>query len=246
MKFFDLHCHILPGLDDGAFSLDETLNMAEVAARHGTAYIVCTPHIYPDVPYSLEAYCETYFHVSEIVKQAGLGVQLLPGQEIFFDEDYEETLELLEDEQLLTLNRSVYPLIEFDPAIHEEDATAVIGRIMAMGMIPIVAHPERYEFVAEDTERLRRMKQAGALLQVNKGSVTGGFGREAARIAQWMLRERLVDVAASDAHSPYRRTPILSEFHEWLSETVSMDYADYLLCTNPRHILRNEKTESYL
>ncbi len=245
MKLYDIHCHILPGLDDGAFFQDESFMMAELAAAHSTGCIVCTPHRYPDNRYGLEELADAFVKLEEAVQVSGLGIELLLGQEIYFDEDCRETLSLLRSGRLLTLNKTVYPLIEFDFEIRDRLALGIVREVASFGLTPIVAHPERYAFVHEDTDNLYRLKREGALLQLNKGSIAGSFGRKSAYVADVMLRERIADLAASDAHSPYRRTPVLDEFHLWMCEEVSENYADFLLCANPRHIVKNEKTDSY-
>ncbi|MGM9642193.1 MAG: tyrosine-protein phosphatase [Eubacteriales bacterium] len=245
MRFYDIHCHILPGLDDGAFFPDETVKMAELASRRGTECIVCTPHFYPDGRYGLAQLTDAFDQARNALSDAGVRLELLPGQEIYLDEDYLEAIALLKAERLLTLNRTVYPLIEFDPLISERAVFAALNEIFAAGLVPVIAHPERYAFVAEDTENLYRLKRTGAILQMNKGSIAGAFGHGAARVADMMIREHLADVAASDAHSPYRRTPALDEFHRWMCEEISEDYADILVSINPLHIIKNEKIELY-
>ncbi len=244
--FYDLHCHILPGLDDGAFSLDESCMMAELAAEHRTRCIVCTPHTYPDSRCSPKMLMQAYSQTLRAIADAKICLQLALGQEIYFDtESADETFGLLKSGRLLTLNRSVYPLIELDPMIRSWDALRIVERITSIGLSPIVAHPERYAFAVEDTENLIRLKRAGARLQLNGGSLLGHFGRRAAYAAREMLEERMADFAASDAHSPHRRSPALDELHRFISEEISDGYADFLLTDNPRRVLENKAVMSY-
>ncbi len=244
MHFYDIHCHLLPGLDDGAFMPDESVMMAEMAAENRTLAVVCTPHWMPGV-YTRTELLQTYRSLGQKIRERGIAVKLALGQEILIDEDYRTTAEMLERSELLTLNRSVYPLVEFDPYIREDRALTISAYLTAKGFVPIIAHPERYAFVDEDYRALHRLRDTGALLQINKGSASGFFGRSARRAADYMLRERLADFAASDAHSPYRRTPPLAEFHEYVSEYCSGNYADHILSKNPLRVLRNETIHPY-
>jgi len=244
MHIYDIHCHILPGLDDGAFLPDESVMMAEMAAENGTRAIVCTPHWMPGI-YSRSELLQAYRRFGRILQERGIALKLALGQEILLDEDYRETVRMLERSELLTINNSVYPLIEFDPLIREEKACKITEYLCACGFRPIIAHPERYAFADEDHRALQRLRRSGALLQINKGSAAGFFGRGAKYASDYMLRERLADFAASDAHSPYNRTTPLSEFHEYVSEFCSVNYADHIFSKNPLRVLRNEEIHPY-
>lgn len=236
----DIHCHILYGVDDGADTLQETLEMAEMAYKNGTRVIAVTPH--SNTPGSQRNFWgdgikERFLEVKNAVKEAGIPVQILSGQEIFAKG---EVAELLKKGDLVTLNGSRYPLIEFPFKERSENVFKKLESVLAEGFIPIVAHPERYEFVSENFESLLKIKKMGCLLQINTGSIEGNFGRGAKINAKKMLNNRAVDVIASDAHSPYMRTPILADAHEYISENYSTDFADRLLLKNPKAILENK------
>lgn len=245
MMIYDIHSHILPGVDDGAFSMDESLQMAETAERHRGRCMVCTPHWFPGCPYNRQALIDVYRRTAEAVRNRGLHLRLALGQELLLDESYRSTVAMLERGELFTISRSVYPLVEFDPQISGQLVGRIIEAMTAAGFVPIIAHPERYGFAADDYEMLHRMKSMGALLQIDKGSLSGMFGRRSMRAGEYLLENRLADFAASDAHSPYRRTPPLDRFHEWVSQVCSVNYADHLMCGNPRRVLKNEKIFSY-
>ncbi len=244
MLLCDIHCHLLPGLDDGAFLTDESLLMAEIAAKHRTRTLVCTPHWVPG-GYTQSELIRTYRELNRQIAERKIPVKLALGQEILMDESFRQTTELLEKSILLTLNRTVYPLIEFHPFIREQSAYEIVSLLVSRGFKPIVAHPERYAFTDEDHRTLEKLRAAGALLQMNKGSLSGFFGREAQRTADYMLRKRIADFTASDAHSPYRRTPLMSEAHEYVSEYCSPEYADHIFAHNPIRVLRNETVHPY-
>ncbi|MBR4960024.1 MAG: capsular biosynthesis protein [Clostridia bacterium] len=245
MLYYDIHCHILPGLDDGAFSADETFRMAEIAVSHHTGVIVCTPHCLPNHLYNKEDILSVFRMVSAGIAERKLRLKLALGQEIFLDQQFRSTVSALEKGEHFTLNQTPYTLVEFDPYEDTRVVFPALDALRAAGFTPIVAHPERYEFVWEDYGVLYQLKEYGAFLQINKGSIKGAFGYDVQRIADFMLEERLADFVASDAHSPYRRTPPMQDVHEYVSLHYSHAYADYLFSANPLAVLRNQTVHSY-
>ena len=240
---FDIHCHILPGLDDGAFSEDESLSMAAIAAASGTRYICCTPHT---GRYSAGQLVTVYRKFRDELKKNGIPIRIFPGQEIYMTENYKKQVRDISGGYPLTLNRSRYPLIEFHPRITAPIAIGAVRELYSIGLIPVIAHPERYLFVSDDPDNAARLKQCGALLQINTGSLSGAFGIRAGRTADFLLSNRLADFAASDAHSPFSRTPRLRDAHAHISEQYSQEYADFLMKEAPRRLLKNEKIYPYL
>lgn len=242
---YDIHCHLIPGVDDGADILDESLQMLRLAASGRTVGIICTPHC--NIPGAYRNYYDTnldkiFRAMQRLVAERQIPVRLYPGQEVFLSGPVPQ---LLREGKIITLNRSVYLLCEFDPYESAETAFRKLEQIRADGYIPIVAHPERYQFVAELPGTADRLKAIGAFLQVNKGSLKGAFGRLAAETAHRLLAGRKADFVASDAHSPYVRTPYLGDAHEMISALYSIDYADFLLRDNPLRVIQNQKIYSY-
>ena len=242
---YDIHCHLIPGIDDGADILDETLQMLRLAASGRTRGVICTPHC--NIPGTYQNYYDADFEkrfrsLKRLTVEQRIPVDIYLGQEIFLSGDISR---LLREEKLITLNRSAYLLCEFDPYERIENACSKLERICAEGYIPIVAHPERYHFITEIPSAADRLKAIGALLQINKGSLTGAFGHAATQAAHRLLERRKADFIASDAHSPYIRTPFLGDAHEIVSEHYSMHYADHLLFNNPLRVIRNQKIYCY-
>lgn len=236
----DIHCHILYDLDDGAESLDDAIEMARIAYTHGTTHIVATPHTLPEDNGTLwqsdVLECTDLLN-TELAGQ-GIGVKLYTGCEVFGAGDF---LQRLKDGRLFTLNNSIYPLVEFDFYEHPASVLFKLGEIVAQGFIPIVAHPERYAFINEDVEYAKKIKDLGCLIQLNKGSITGNFGSDARLSAQQLLSSGLADFVASDAHSPFVRTPVLSEAYDTVCKLFSEDYANLLFNENPLKVLNNQK-----
>ena len=238
----DIHCHILPGLDDGSDNIEESLRMARLAVDGGTTAIVTTPH--SNIPgsnqnYFGREYAEKFKELNSRLKEENIPLKLYPGNEIYADENF---VELIKSRKLLTLNNSDYALVEFDFVEQSDSVYRKLSSMIAEGYIPVIAHPERYAFVIEDAHAPLKLKEMGCLLQINKGSLKGSFGRGAYVASHAIIGRELADVVASDAHSPYMRTPFLADAHDIITELHSDYYADLLLSKNPMNILNNKKT----
>lgn len=237
---YDLHCHIMFGVDDGADSAEESIRMARIACESGTKGIAATPHCniseFNRNEWTAE-FTRKIIMLNSTLAELDIPVKIYPGQEIFCGED---VTALLKSGNLLTLNGSGYVLVEFDFGEYSDTVYSKLGEIISAGYVPIVAHPERYGFVQEDKDAPLRMKKMGCLLQLNKGSFKGGFGRGAYVSSSAMLEKGLADIVASDAHGPFVRTPFLADAHEFISERFSSEYADILFKSNPKKILKNK------
>lgn len=230
----DLHSHILPGLDDGARDMQEALKMAAMAAQCGVTAMAVTPHcIYGD----MQAVYETYERLRTQLQQARIPLELYLGMEIF---GTEETAMLLQQGKLAALNGSRYPLIEFGFRTDGEEETEILESVLQAGYRPIVAHPERYEYVQRDPELINHWHKMGCLLQINRGSLLGRFGSGAREMALALVDRGFATVVASDAHSASMRTPWMADVRRLLREEFPSGAARYLLRDNPRKILNNE------
>ncbi len=238
---YDLHCHILYGVDDGADTVFESLEMIEIARDGGTRGIVVTPHSYSS-PTELNFWDadmkKRFINLQKEVDERGTGIKLFPGQEIFGRGEF---VEHLLSGDLITINDSRYPLIEFPFTERSEYVLKKMQQLLAEGYVPVIAHPERYSFVSENFDSLVKLKKMGCLVQVNTGSFKGVFGHTAKSVSEKILGMRMADVVASDAHSPFMRSPFLADAHEHISEKYSTDYAERLLSRNPKLIIQDKK-----
>ncbi len=235
----DIHCHMLPGVDDGSGSMETSLLMAQAAVRGGTDVVIVTPHCnIPDTQpnYQSAELLRQFFALRAAIDNAGIPLKILAGAEIFCTED---TPELFKEKKLLTLASSCYMLVEFpfDESIVNIDRK--LARLAALGIKPVIAHPERYEAVHRDPQVCISWFSLGYVLQINKDSVFGLLGRHAQRSAKWLLAHGLAHVAASDAHGAAARTADLSAFREYVEAEHSADYAQILLYENPRRIIKD-------
>lgn len=236
----DIHSHILPGLDDGAQDIYDTLEMVSLAAQSGITAMAATPHC--NVPggyknYFSDDYKKAVWKVREAVHNAGLPVKILPGAEAFATADLPQ---LLEDGKIMTLNASRYLLIEFPFDETPEFVQKILDEVIALKAIPVIAHAERYEFVQREPDLVYRWRKRGFPIQINKGSFQGKFGRSAADTAYLLLNHHLVSVVASDAHSPYVRTPYMADVYGELLAEYPEEYLEMIFEENPRRICQNE------
>lgn len=235
----DIHAHILPGVDDGARDLEDSVEMARMAAESGTTVIAATPHCnIPEVydNYFGDEYWKLFERTAEELKKRNIPVQLLPGMEVFSTPDLPE---LLADRKIITLNGSRYLLMEFDFQEDPGFAGWILGKVAELGVVPVIAHAERYEFVQENLGLVYQWYRKGYGVQINKGSFAGRFGRAAQRAAYELLDHNLVSAVASDAHGTYARTPWMRDVWQELLEEYPADYLRVLFDENPERICRN-------
>lgn len=238
-KTIDLHTHIVPGVDDGAESFEESLKMLQIAELDGIEAIVATPHV--------SSFHNTIKDIEEIITQTqkfiadlnryAINLRVLQGAEVFFTANLMEYLNEYGD--ALSINRGSYFLLEFPFEFIFPGTRGFIFNVLTAGWIPIIVHPERNRVVQRHPEILYDWIKAGALAQVNAGSLTGLFGAEAQLTSFNLLRHNLVHAIASDAHSPNHRTPELSFVYPIL-EKEGIEMADLLVYDIPRAILDNK------
>ena len=236
----DIHSHILPGLDDGAQDIYDTLEMVSLAADSGITAMVATPHC--NIPGSYKNYFgDEYIHTIQKVREAvhaeGIPVNILPGVEAF---GTPELPKLLQEGKIMPLNQSRYLLVEFGFGEDSAYVNRIIEELCALKVIPVIAHAERYEFVQKNPELVYEWRKSGYPIQINKGSFQGKFGRRAADTAYLLLNHHLVSVVASDAHSPYQRTPYMADVYEELLMEYPEKYLEMIFSENPRRICENE------
>ncbi|MGI6012033.1 MAG: tyrosine-protein phosphatase [Ruminococcus sp.] len=237
----DIHAHILPGLDDGAASWEEALEMAQAAADSGTEIMAATAHSNIPGQNSLSwvsEYMERFRRFEEMVRRENIPLRLVSGMEIFAGDDVADRLK---SGKLLTINNSRYPLVEFAMDTRAFYVYRILDRLLEKGYAPILAHPERYHCVQRVPEHIYEWYRMGAVIQINKGSLLGRFGERVQRTAESMLRHRLVSVAASDAHSPLIRTTVMDQAARVLERRYGSGCPWLLLEENPRRILENRK-----
>ena len=238
----DIHCHILPSVDDGAGNGDDALMMARMAYDSGVAAIVATPHC--NLPYEerknyvSEELKNRFISLRDSIREAGIPLRILPGAEVMCTD---ELPELISRKRVLTLAGTRYLLVEFlfDSSVGYIDE--MLSQISETGLVPVIAHPERYDAVQRSPLTVADWFERGYIIQLNKGSILGRLGSRAERTSAWILSRGLAHVVASDAHSPEMRTPHMSEILRFLEDNCSPEYANVLLCRNPGRLIENRQ-----
>lgn len=233
----DLHCHMLPGIDDGASDPETALAMARIAADDGIQITACTPHIYPGLyentgPGILSAVAQLRIQLD----RAGIPLQLTHGADTHLAPDL---ISGLNNRRIPSLHGSRYFLLE--PPHHVapprfEDT--VLGLLQA-GYVPVITHPERLTWIKGYFPLFRRLAAAGAWMQVTAGSLTGRFGSAAQYWGERLLDKGLIHILATDAHGVNRRPPLLAEGREVAAKRLGSEEANHLVETRPRGILKN-------
>lgn len=235
----DIHNHLLPFIDDGSPTLDNSLDMAEIAAASGVDTVILTPHCnipdYFDNYYTPELMA-AFRNLQSAIQKAGISLQVLLGMEVFTTDNIAS---LIHNQQLIGLNFSDYLLVEFDFSAPPKWMTDKLQDIRHTGKIPIIAHPERYNCIQDAPWLVENWLKSGCLLQCNKGSFLGDFGRHAEIAAHFLLEHRMVSFIASDAHRAIVRPPQMQEIFRYISLKFSDETAHRLMLYNPMHICRN-------
>ncbi len=202
----DLHSHVLPGLDDGAADLAESVALARALAGSGVRVLAATPHVRKDYPTRPEQMRAALARVREAVDEAGIELALVPGGEICLDQ-----LDLLDLDTLRAFalgDGSRFLLLEFPYDGFPPHLAESIQALHDQGLVAILAHPERNPVVQAAPQRLVGLVETGALIQVTAGSLTGAFGNSAAAAARSLVETGLVQLLASDSHHPRGRPTV--------------------------------------
>ncbi|MBE6949433.1 MAG: tyrosine protein phosphatase [Ruminococcaceae bacterium] len=233
----DIHCHILPGVDDGADTIDDAVRMARMASAGGVRAIIATPHsCVPAFPPNIKSVSllDRFREFSNAVRAAGIPLKVYSGAEILCTRDMPK---FLEQGRLLTLASSKYFLMEFYFNSDPNYINSMLKLVSANGLIPVIAHPERYHAVQAFPHLVEEWNERGYVIQINKGSITGQLGYSEQNTARWILSNGLAHVVASDAHGINKRTPRLDGVYRHLEEKLIGGYAELLLKENPGRII---------
>lgn len=237
----DLHCHILPGIDDGAPNLDVSLAMARCAVADGITVTACTPHIYPGLyENNRDGIAAAIVSLQAILVQEGIELKLVIGADTHLAPDL---IGSMRAGRVPTLNGSRYLLLEpphhtAPPRFEEE-----VFQLRAVGVVPVITHPERLTWIEGNYSTFQRLVHGGAWMQVTAGSLTGRFGSRPKYWAERMLDEGLVHILATDSHHIDRRPPLLAEGRDAAADRLGESEAWHLVRTRPRGIVDDTPVE---
>jgi protein-tyrosine phosphatase len=237
--YIDIHSHSLWGMDDGARSFDSSVELCRLAYETGTDILFLTPHIihWEDASALYDAREERASYLQNILYNEGKDLKLIKGFEILCDDDIFDIKYFTP----YTLNGTKYILIEFNfHRTTEEDVNAWCDYLISNALVPIIAHPERYEFVKNDISVIERLSDKGCLFQMNCGSAVGVFGDVECNVALRMLFGGYVDFIGSDAHDLRWRTTDMDIFIRDYPEDLDEELLYLALRENPEKLINNE------
>jgi len=239
IKMIDLHCHILPGIDDGAGSLSESIEMCRIAVNDGISKVVCVPHhVVGKYNNNREKITRCVEKLQASLNDEDIPLTLYPGCEIRLDLNLVENIKTGE---LMTMNDSGrYITLELPNEALPQNIEEIISSFIFVGIVPIIGHPERNQVIRNNPGVIYRLVGLGALTQLTSASLTGLFGSEIKKFSIFLLKHKLAHMLMTDAHSSKRRRPVLSEGLEILKEIVGEKAAMEMVEAIPEKILNGE------
>ncbi len=231
----DIHCHPLPGIDDGAKSFDIALAMCEMAANDGTTHLVATPHCNYRYRFDVEL---NRAKLRELQTAVGESPKLLLGCD--FHLSYDNIRKLKEHGPDYSINNTHYLLVEFAEHFIPEQMDNVFYEIQMAGYTPILTHPERNPVIQRKPELLYHWVTRGCLGQVTAMSYVGRFGSRAKELSEEWTGRNLVHFFASDAHDLDHRPPVLSSCYKKIASVLGKETADRMLETNPSAVINGK------
>lgn len=231
----DIHSHILPGLDDGSYNMDMSMDMLDMYAEQGVLRIVTTPHSWM-IDTDPDRAWKQFDAFRECAAKRYPGIRVYMGCEVLFGEDYIATCKKLEDGILPTLNGTRYVLTEFVPKASKEHVLAVLDLLKRAEYKPIIAHAERIRYCFSDMEFTRDVVENGSLIQVNAFSFGSQCQPSTREIAANLLDNNLVHMIGSDAHRMDHRPPNITEGVEYVRSHTSLSCG--ILYANAKDLLK--------
>lgn len=242
-QFVDIHCHILPGVDDGSQSPEETKAMLEKAWDEGIQIMVATPHYHKQRGKNdIDLIKKQLLLTRKLAKEVHPKMQICLGMEIYYGEDVPE---LLKTGKAVSIRKSRYILVEFSPGDDFQYILNAVRKLQMSGHTVIIAHIERYNCLREDISNVEYLREMGAYLQVNAGSITGSYGRSIKKFLREVLKAHLVQLVGTDAHGPEKRSPKMQEAYKEVVKRCGEEYADQIFGQNAKKVLRNEEIDEY-
>lgn len=234
----DLHCHMLPGIDDGPSDMEAALNLASLAVANGVHTAILTPHIYPKRWNNQRSQLQCDIEIFKLhLAQKKIDLKVHLGGEVRIGEDVFPLIQSNEIPYLGEMDGMKMMLLEMPDKLIPVGSEQLIRHFLNLGIRPIIAHPERNLAVQASIEKIRPMIELGCWLQVTAGSLLGHFGRTARKTAELLIDKDWVQLLASDCHNTQYRPPNLHEGHAAVAALHGTDYADMLTIENPQRVL---------
>lgn len=231
----DIHCHVLPSVDDGAKDWDIAVGMCTMAAQDGTTHLVATPHANDTYNYDRASHTEL---LNELQRRVGDKIHLALGCDFHFSFDNIE--KALVDPSAYTIAGGSYLLVEFSDYALSPMIMKALDQFLRIGITPIITHPERNLILQRHPEMVLQMAEMGCAIQITASSFVGFWGDRSKKMSWKLLERDAVHVIASDAHDTKYRTPTLSAARQAIAKEVGDDIATALAVDNPGAALRSE------
>lgn len=236
---YDIHCHVLFDVDDGAKDIEDSMSICALAAASGVKGICATPHyIDGDGEIEVSLINERIGTLNNEIKSRGIDMQIIPGMEVFITSNL---VELYKNGRILGLNNTVYLLIELP--LYNNLPNYLYEMLFSLeikGIKPIIAHPERCRAIIDHPNTVFRLIERGCFIQINAGSITNTSDRKVIQTAENLLKHKLVHAVASDTHSCSGRIHSLSIAYNTVLKDYGKSFADELFITNPQRIINGQ------
>ena len=237
----DFHTHILPNVDDGSKSIDETFELLNEAKKAGFDTIISTSHYIEDYYNVNVSEREVWINaISEILKKENNDLKLYLGNEVYLTENI---MELLETGKATTINKSRYILFEFPMNTKPMNMYDIIYDMLQNKLIPILAHPERYSFVQKEPEIIYDLIQKGVLMQANYGSIIGRYGEKAQLMVRKFFENNMIQFLGSDVHKKNTIYPRITQALNEIKDIIGKEKLNELTTINPGMVLEDRKID---
>ncbi len=230
----DMHSHILYGIDDGARYREESIELLKYLEEQGVTESIVTPHYIEDTEYMASIEKKKKL-IEELQKETNIKLHI--GNEVYFSD---KTIDSLNEKKLSTLNNSKYILIEFPLSNKIKDVDEMVYDLSTNGVIPIIAHPERYSYVQEDYKYLDKLVEVGALFQSNYGSLIGTYGTSAEKTVKKLLKKGYISFMGSDIHRIDRPIDLIAATKKLKKIVKKQEIVNDLTYNNIKKIINNE------
>ena len=239
VKYYDLHAHVLPGIDDGPKFMPDSVDIARVAYKNGTRVMLATPHkLDVNINSSIKNIRTLMAEFKRQLKLTNIDLEILLGMENHIDLRLPQDFK---DGKALTINGTRYILVELPPNSYPKYMNEVFFKLKSEGLIPIIVHPERHPIIQKTPSILSELIAIGALSQITAGSLVGKFGKYATKTSEFLIRHRLAHVIASDTHSSIGyRNPSLKDGIEAAKSLVGAERALQMVQKTPEAIVTSE------
>lgn len=238
MKFTDIHCHLLPYVDDGASNLEESIELLREQAEQGVTTICLTPHFRSDMFETSDEEVRSQFdRIQTVIRKEQIPVSVMLGREYYCNAEFKK---LIQNRNVIPLGPSNVVLIEFSSSVSMNELVEVLRMTQEHGYRALFAHVERYKTIRDFPESAGILAKRGALLQVNASSILGQETKELKETTRRLLKQQLVFAVASDSHRMEFRAPNLKKCAKSLKWTISRDYLEKIFYDNPLSILQEQ------